>query len=231
MSRYIDLTGQRFGKLLALELKRVEGKSEIFFRCLCDCGNETLVRSNALRDERSKSCGCNLNQSAVLKFKKENPHASYEEIVKERLKAHSKWVGECLEWTATTSNGYGVFVLNKKTINASRAAWIAEHGEIPKGLCVLHNCPNGDNRKCINTKHMFLGTHAENTADMIKKGRDSWQTCRKFPVGTREKVGEMRDSGKLYREIAEELGLTMDMVKSLLQRHKVIKKRIDKDKQ
>ncbi len=137
--------------------------------------------------------------------------------MKERIKAHTEWKGECLEWTATISNGYGTFVYKGKCINASRAAWIAQHGEIPKGLCVCHKC---DNRKCCRVSHLFLGTHGSNTLDMIKKGRDNWQTCRKFPIGTREKIWEMRVQGKMYKEIAKELSLTMDQVKSLLQNHK-----------
>ena len=137
--------------------------------------------------------------------------------MKERIRNHTKWNGECLEWTATLSNGYGTFEHKGKCMNASRAAWIAQYGEPPKGMCVCHHC---DNRKCCRVSHMFLGTHGANTIDMIMKGRDNWETCRKFPVGTREKVWELRQSGKLYREICVELSLTMDQVKSLLQNHK-----------
>jgi hypothetical protein len=59
---------------------------------------------------------------------------------------------------------------------------------------------------------------------MINKKRDNWETCRKFPLGTREKVGELREQGKMYREIMVEVGLTMDQVKSLLQSYKRQKK-------
>lgn len=47
-----------------------------------------------------------------------------------------------------------------------RAAWELRHGEVPDGLCVLHKC---DVRHCV--RHLFLGTHQANTADMLKKGR------------------------------------------------------------
>lgn len=217
MENLKEMTGLKFGKLTVISIKRIPGKCDIYWECLCDCGNKRDIKGTTLRSGRSKSCGCNLNQSKILKFKRENPNATPKEIMKERIKAHTKWNGECLEWTATLSNGYGTFVHNKKCINASRAAWISEHGEIPKGLCVLHHC---DNRRCCRVSHMFLGTHKTNTEDMVRKGRDNWQTMRKFPIGTREKVWALRQSGKMYREICKIMDLSMDQVKSLLQNQK-----------
>lgn len=58
----IDLTGQRFGRLTALE--RVEDKTLpcgvvcVMWRCVCDCGNEKNVWARALRLGETKSCGC-----------------------------------------------------------------------------------------------------------------------------------------------------------------------------
>lgn len=61
-----DITGQKFGRLTALELvenKRVTraGKKTAYYkywRCLCDCGSSVIVRQCHLTTEASQSCGC-----------------------------------------------------------------------------------------------------------------------------------------------------------------------------
>lgn len=62
MGKFIDLTGQRFGRLVVV--KRVEnyvspqGTEFAKFLCKCDCGNTVVTKSNTLRSNEIKSCGC-----------------------------------------------------------------------------------------------------------------------------------------------------------------------------
>jgi len=51
---------------------------------------------------------------------------------------------------------------------AHRVAWVLVNGRIPRGRKVLHLC---DRPKCVEPKHLFLGTQADNVRDMIRKGR------------------------------------------------------------
>ena len=44
MNAPIDLTGQKFGRLLVLEKAKIR-QGHTHWRCLCDCGNETFVES------------------------------------------------------------------------------------------------------------------------------------------------------------------------------------------
>lgn len=61
--RSIDLTGKRFGKLTVLFCTKRIGNS-YHWLCKCDCGNEIEVRSDALRNGNTRSCGCSRTESA-----------------------------------------------------------------------------------------------------------------------------------------------------------------------
>jgi hypothetical protein len=72
------------------------------------------------------------------------------------------WIGH------DNPGGYGAVRVGRKMLKAHRVAWMVHRGPIPKGMCVLHKC---DVRPCINPDHLFLGTYADNSRDMIAKGR------------------------------------------------------------
>lgn len=56
--KYKDLTGQRFGKLVAIELdlEKIAKTNRTYWKCQCDCGNIISVRQDSL--ETQLSCGC-----------------------------------------------------------------------------------------------------------------------------------------------------------------------------
>lgn len=64
--RYNDLTGERFGRLTVISKSDdyvcPGGYRCVMWKCLCDCGNEVVVRGKSLSGGVTKSCGCLRNE-------------------------------------------------------------------------------------------------------------------------------------------------------------------------
>ena len=77
---------------------------------------------------------------------------------------------ECWDWRGGSfgPGGHGRFALKNGRIATHRAAFELVRGAVPEGKWVLHHC---DNPKCCNPKHLYAGSHADNTQDAVDRRR------------------------------------------------------------
>lgn len=73
----------------------------------------------------------------------------------------------CWFWIGSDANGYGKLKIDGRFITAHRVSFEAFNGPV-NGMQVLHRC---DQPLCVNPEHLFLGSRADNMADMSRKGR------------------------------------------------------------
>jgi hypothetical protein len=81
-------------------------------------------------------------------------------------------VTDCWEWNGGKNNiGYGLMRDGDKMRTIHRVSY-EEHNDIkiPHGMVVMHQC---DNKLCGNPAHLSVGTHKDNSQDMIRKGRNN----------------------------------------------------------
>lgn len=113
---------------------------------------------------------------------------------------------QCWIWQlAKNHDGYGVATCEKKYVRAHRLSYALLCGEVPDGMCVLHRC---DVRSCVNPDHLFIGTPADNSADMVRKGRSAAGSSHSQAVLSEIEVTEILASSDSQRDLAARYGVS-----------------------
>lgn len=101
MGKPLDLTGKRFGSLIALDYTNSADGKRRLWRCKCDCGNESMVQTANLTSGHVKHCQqCGYKELA----KKRTTHG------KRRTKLYTKWCSmrrRCEEKACKSYKDYG----------------------------------------------------------------------------------------------------------------------------
>lgn len=132
-----------------------------------------------------KYCGKSCNTKAQIRN---------QPCLEERFWARVHKTDSCWLWTGgALAKGYGRFSLGKnREMLATHFAWQLVHGPVPPGMMLCHDCPGGDDPRCVRVSHLFLGTAADNTADMLAKGREARGTGNPNAVLTDDIVRDAR---------------------------------------
>lgn len=182
-----------------------------YWRCRCICGVERDVRESALKSGKSRSCGCVPKKYAPTR----EDYARFWKQVD-----RSGGPDACWEWTGLRgTGGYGKISWMGKDEIATRVVWRFFHpNEEPVVIC--HHC---DNRGCVNPRHLFNGTHADNLRDMVEKDRSAYGERHPRAKLTDDAVRDICEnyvrgsSDRGLKHFAEKYGVTFGTVGHVLQ--------------
>lgn len=162
----VNRIGFRSGRLTVIELAAQTLQKQAIWRCLCDCGEETLVVSSRFTGSvMTQSCGCLVGDARRARVERDSISLA------DRFWKFVNKTEACWLWTGATRNGYGVIGAGGRAngiVYAHRQSFIMHHGPIPKGMEVCHHC---DVRPCVRDTHLFAGTRSDNMQDASAKGR------------------------------------------------------------
>jgi hypothetical protein len=124
-----------------------------------------------------------------------------------------RWVKKtpgCWLWTGhlNTHGGHGqITIKGKEQWPAHRAAYLLYHGSIPKGKKILHTC---DVNICVRREHLYPGTNADNTRDMMVRGRARWDGAgkKKLTPAQRRQLVSLIQKGGTVRGLARQFGVS-----------------------
>lgn len=127
----------------------------------------------------------------------------------------------CWPWKLAKTRGYGQFGrrINGKLKNFSTHRLALEYKlnrHLRPGECACHKC---DNPECCNPAHLFVGTQADNMADMNAKGRNAWQRQRTTTGEshgmarlTEDQVRSIKGDSRSLSKVAADYGVSLQQI-------------------
>lgn len=128
MSKKIDITGKRFGKLTAVKFSYTE-KNKYYWDFKCDCGGETTLRTDYVKSGRVKSCGClnkeqlesHRNKEKLLKATKRDCYKNTKIcILESKLRCTNKSGHKGIYWDKDTKKWRAALTIQGKRYQLGR---------------------------------------------------------------------------------------------------------------
>lgn len=154
------------------------------------------------------------------------PELSAKDIARFWSKVDVRGPDECWPWKAGVSErGYGVISIRQGSFRANRVSLLID-GRDPGELLACHSC---DTPRCCNPAHLWVGTSADNNADMTAKGRQVFPRGEdSFPARHPERlprgdahvnsklraadIPNIRADARVLRIIAEDYGVSQALI-------------------
>lgn len=101
----LNLTGQKFGRLLVLD-KLPSRKNRVRWLCVCDCGNTKEISTLGLRTTGTESCGCIRIECMVLLGKAQKIHGHASQSGKKQSRTYCTWMSMRRRCNDVTNHNY-----------------------------------------------------------------------------------------------------------------------------
>ena len=162
-SKTIDLTGQKFNRLLVIRRSDRRRIGSAIWYCLCDCGNYTHAVGGNLRSGNTTSCGC---------AQKDRPNNTKHGLIRKHRKTYKTWTEmrqRCTNPNHKFWNRYGGRGISICKRWEDFSLFFADMGERPEGYSIDRINPDG-NYEPLNCRWATPKQQAETNSGCFKPG-------------------------------------------------------------
>lgn len=205
----LELTNQKFGKLLVLNRESNNKSGNTMWKCLCDCGNIIITSGHCLKNGYSKSCGCTRNEKIkYINYKHGKSSSRLFTIwqgmcfrcTNPKFKDYESYKGKgiciCDEWKDNFQAFYDWSINNGYKENLSIDRINVNGNYEPNNCRWVNNYIQANNR--TNNHHVTYHDETDTFTNM----------CRKLNVNVKTIYGRMKNNRRSFEQAVDEFEFT-----------------------